>query len=65
LYSRRAEGFTQPPAQRIEQIVKPTQQQPDAFEKLKSASIDAANQLRASGAEHRIPAADGGWFHSP
>lgn len=48
LCSRRAEGFAQLPAQQIEQIVKPTQQQLDAFEKLKSASIDAANQLRAS-----------------
>ena len=46
--SRRAEGFTQLPVERIEQIVKPTQQQLDAFEKLKSASIDAANQLHAS-----------------
>ena len=48
LCSRRSEGFTQLPAQKVEQIVKPTQQQLDAFEKLKSASLDAANQLHAS-----------------
>jgi hypothetical protein len=48
LCSRRAEGFTQLPAQRIEQIIKPAQQQLDAFEKLKSASVDAADQLHAS-----------------
>jgi len=48
LCSRHAEGFTQLPAQRVEQIVKPTQQQLDAFDKLKSASMEAANQLQAS-----------------
>jgi hypothetical protein len=48
LCSRRAEGFTQPPVQRVEQIVKPTQQQQDAFDKLKATSTEAANQLQAS-----------------
>ena len=48
LCSRRAENFTQLPAQRIEQVVKPTQQQLDAFDKLKVASAQAANQLQAS-----------------
>ena len=48
LCSQRAESFTQLPAQRVEQIVKPTQQQLDSFEKLKSVSIEAANQLHAS-----------------
>ena len=48
LCSRRAEGFTQIPAQRVEEIVKPSQQQLDAFERLKSASTQAANQLQAS-----------------
>ncbi len=48
LCSRRAEGFAQLPAQRIEQIVRPTQQQLDAFDKLKEASTEAANQLHAS-----------------
>ena len=36
------------PAQRIEQIVKPTPQQLDSLERLKSASIEAANQLHTS-----------------
>jgi hypothetical protein len=36
LCGHRAEGFTQLPVQRIEQSIKPTQQQQDAFEKLKS-----------------------------
>ena len=48
LCSQRAESFSQLPAQRVEQIVKPTQQQLDSFEKLKSVSIEAANQLHAS-----------------
>ena len=48
LCSRRAKGFTQPPVQRAEQTVKPTQQQQDAFDKLKAASTEAANQLQAS-----------------
>jgi hypothetical protein len=48
LCGHRAEGFTQLPVQRIEQSIKPTQQQQDAFEKLKAASTEAANQLQAS-----------------
>ena len=48
LCSRRAEGFTQLPAQRVEQVVRPTQQQLDGFDRLKSASIEAANQLQTS-----------------
>jgi hypothetical protein len=34
--------------QRVEQAVKPTQQQQDALEKLKAASTEAANQSQAS-----------------
>jgi hypothetical protein len=48
LCSRRAEAFAQLPAQRIEQVVKPTQQQLDVFDRLRLASADAANQLQAS-----------------
>jgi len=48
LCSRRGEGFTQLPAQRVEEIVKPTQAQRDALDRLKSASMEAANQLQAS-----------------
>jgi hypothetical protein len=48
LCSRRAESFTQLPTQRVEQVVKPTQQQLDAFDKLKAASDAAVNQLQAS-----------------
>src|SRR6185437_14894144 len=44
----RTENFTQLPVQRVEQAVKPTQQQQDALEKLKAASTEAANQLQAS-----------------
>ena len=48
LCTSHAENFTQLPVQRVEQAVKPTQQQQDALEKLKSASTEAANQLQAS-----------------
>jgi len=48
LCSRRAEGFTQLPVQRVEQVIKPTQEQLNAFDKLKTASTEAANLLRAS-----------------
>jgi LTXXQ motif family protein len=48
LCARGAEGFTQVPVQRVEQSVKPTQEQQHAFERLKVASTDAANQLQAS-----------------
>jgi hypothetical protein len=48
LCTSRAESFTQLPVQRVEQAVKPTQQQQDALEKLKAASTEASNQLQAS-----------------
>jgi hypothetical protein len=48
LCNSRTESFTQLPVQRVEQVVKPTQQQQDALEKLKTASTEAANQLQAS-----------------
>ena len=48
LCSHRAEGFTQLPVQRVEQVVKPAKQQLDLFDKLKLASAEAANQLQAS-----------------
>ncbi len=48
LCSRRTESFTQLPVQRIEQAIKPTQEQRDALDKLKVASAQAANQLQAS-----------------
>ena len=48
LCSSRTESFTQLPVQRVEQAVKPTQQQQDALEKLKAASTEAASQLQAS-----------------
>ena len=48
LCSRREESFTQLPVQRIEQVIKPTQQQQDVFNKLKAASTEAGNQLQAS-----------------
>ena len=48
LCSRRTESFTQLPVERIEQAVKPTQEQRDVFARLKIASTEAANQLQAS-----------------
>jgi hypothetical protein len=48
LCSQRAEAFTQLPAQRVEQVVKPTQKQLDVFDRLKVASAQAANQLQES-----------------
>jgi hypothetical protein len=48
LCSRRSENFTQLPVERIEQVIKPTQQQQDALDRLKVASSQAANQLQAS-----------------
>jgi hypothetical protein len=48
LCSRRAESFTQLPVERVEQVVKPTEQQRDAFARLKVASTEAANRLQAS-----------------
>lgn len=48
LCNHHAEGFTQLPVERIEQFVKPTQEQQDTLAKLKSASLGAANRLQAS-----------------
>ena len=48
LCNSRAESFTQLPVQRVEQAVKPTQQQQGTLEKLKAASTEAANELQAS-----------------
>src|SRR5262245_5179963 len=48
LCSRQSESFTQLPVQRIEQAIKPTQQQQEAFERLKAASAGAANQMQSS-----------------
>jgi hypothetical protein len=48
LCNPRTEGFTQLPIERIEQFVRPTQQQQDALEHLKTASTDAANELQSS-----------------
>jgi hypothetical protein len=48
LCSRRSESFTQFPVERIEQVIKPTQQQQDALDRLRIASSQAANQLQAS-----------------
>ena len=48
LCNSRTESFTQLPVQRVEQAVRPTQQQQSALEKLKAASTEAASQLQAS-----------------
>ncbi len=48
LCNRRTENFTQLPVERIEQAIKPTQEQRDAFVRLKVASTEAANRLQAS-----------------
>jgi hypothetical protein len=48
LCSRQAEGFTKLPIQRIEQTVKPREQQEHAWEHLKAVSAKAAEELRAS-----------------
>lgn len=48
LCSRRAENFAQLPVERVEQIVKPTEQQRDAFARLKIVTTEAANRLQAS-----------------
>ena len=48
LCSRQSESFAQLPVQRIEQAIKPTQQQQEAFERLKAASVVAANQMQSS-----------------
>lgn len=48
LCSRQTESFAQLPVQRIEQTIKPTQQQQEAFDRLKAASAVAASQLQSS-----------------
>ena len=48
LCSPRTEGFTQLPAQRIEQVIKPKQQQRGVFEVLKSAAAEAADLMQSS-----------------
>ena len=48
LCSDQATNFTRLPAQRIEEVVKPTGQQQSALEKLKQTSENAADALRAS-----------------
>jgi len=48
LCSRQAESFTKLPIQRIEQTVKPREQQEHAWENLKAVSAKAAEELRAS-----------------
>lgn len=48
LCNRRTESFTQLPVERIERVIKPTQEQRGTLDKLKSASMEAANQLQAS-----------------
>jgi hypothetical protein len=48
LCSDQSASFTRLPVQRIEEIVKPTEQQQSALEVLQQASAKAANQLRAS-----------------
>ena len=48
LCSEQAANFTRLPAERIEEVVKPTGQQQSAFEKLKQTSANVTDQLRAS-----------------
>jgi hypothetical protein len=48
LCNRRSESFTTPPVQRIEETIKPTEQQKAAFDALKSASATAAKDLVGS-----------------
>jgi hypothetical protein len=48
LCSERAEGFSKVPVQRIEQRIRPTQQQQPAFDALKAASSQAADKLQSS-----------------
>src|SRR5262249_44533027 len=48
LCSRRAEAFTQLPVQRVQEVIKPSQDQMDAFDRLRIASADAANTLHTS-----------------
>jgi hypothetical protein len=48
LCSERAAAFSQVPAQRIEETIRPTPQQQGAFDALKTASAKAADGLRSS-----------------
>ena len=48
LCNRQAESFTQLPAQSIEEVVRPNEQQRTAFENLKQASAQAADELKTS-----------------
>jgi hypothetical protein len=48
LCSDQSAGFTRLPVQRIEDVVKPTEQQQSALEALQQVSTKAAEQLRAS-----------------
>ncbi len=48
LCNPRMESFTQLPVERIDQFIRPTEQQKDALQTLKTASTDAANELEAS-----------------
>jgi hypothetical protein len=48
LCDRQAENFTQLPAQRIEEVVRPNEQQRAALENLKQASGQAADELKTS-----------------
>ena len=62
LCGRQAESFTKLPIQRIEQTVKPREQQEHALENLKAVSAKAAEELRASCptqiAENPVPRLD-------
>jgi len=48
LCDRQAESFTKLPAQGIEEVVRPSEQQRTAFENLKQASAQAADELKTS-----------------
>ena len=48
LCARQTENFATPPVQRIEETVKPTEQQKSAFDELKKVSTTAAKDLEAS-----------------
>ena len=48
LCGRQTENFATPPAQRIEETIKPTEQQKSAFDELKKVSTTAAKDLEAS-----------------
>ena len=48
LCARQTENFATPPVQRIEETIKPTEQQRSAFDELKKVSTTAAKDLEAS-----------------